>query len=449
MAEANTWAAVRGERVVTPKGIRPATVVLSEGRIKAVEGQEFDVDGPVLEARDSLVFPGLVDTHVHINDPGRTDWEGFATATAAAAAGGVTTLVDMPLNSVPPTTSLDGLEAKVEAARGNCTVDVALWGGCVPGNLDGGPLEALAGAGVRGFKAFLCDSGVEEFPPVTLDNMRRAAPVLRDLDLPLLVHAEDPGELQTPDGDPKVYATWLASRPPAAEVEAIRGLIELARDGVRVHVVHLACAEALDDLRRARSDGLPITVETCPHYLTFAAEELVPSVGADGDTRFKCAPPIRGRETREALWRALVDGDLDQVSSDHSPCPPELKRGDFVSAWGGIACLELLLPAVWTGARERGIGVERLVDWLAKNPARLAGLDDRKGAIRPGADADFVIWDPEHTRVVDATRLHQRYPLTPYDGMHLFGVVEHTLLRGSTVFEDGHSTGQPGGELLL
>lgn len=441
----NRWLAVRGRRVATGGDVRPATVLLDGGRIEAIEDFEVAIDGPVLEAGDSLVFPGLVDTHVHINDPGRAGWEGFETATDAAATGGVTTLVDMPLNSIPPTTSTAGLEAKVDAARDRCRIDVALWGGCVPQNADNnGELRRLAAAGVRGFKAFLCDSGVEEFVAVSLDDLRQAAPTLRDLDLPLLVHAEDPGELLPVDADPNSYATWLASRPQAAEVEAIRGLIELARDGLRVHVVHLASDGALPDLSRARAEGLPITVETCPHYLTFTAEGIV-----DGDNRFKCAPPIRSRETREALWDALIAGDIDQVSTDHSPCPPELKQGDFASAWGGIASLQLLLPAVWTGARARGVEVEQLVDWLAGAPARLAGLDDRKGAIRPGTEADFAIWDPDRSQVVDAHRLHHRHPASAYDGMELFGVVEHTLLRGATVFEDGRLAEPRRGELLL
>ena len=440
------WAAVRGSRVATPEGIRPATVPLDSGRIDAVEDHGFRVAGPVLEAGEAIVFPGLVDTHVHINDPGRSDWEGFETATRAAAAGGVTTVVDMPLNSLPPTTSVEGLEAKVDAAEGACFVDVAFWGGCVPETCaDGGQgLVELAAAGVRGFKAFLCDSGVEEFPAVTLETLRSIAPVLAELDLPLLVHAELPNELRSATGDPNAYATWLDSRPQSAEVAAIRGLIALSRDtGVRTHVVHLAADEALDDLRQARLGGVPISVETCPHYLTFAADEI-----ADGDTRFKCAPPIRGGATREALWRALVDGTVNQVSTDHSPCTPGLKSGDFSSAWGGIASLQLLLPATWTGARRRGLGIERLVDWLSSMPAQLAGLEGRKGGIQPGADADLVIWQPDTTFTVAGETLCHRHPVCAYDGLKLYGVVEQTLLRGRTVFAHDKLVGPARGNLI-
>lgn len=440
------WAAVRGRRVATAEGIRPATVVLRKGCVAAVETLDHDVTGAVLDAGESLVFPGLVDTHVHVNDPGRSDWEGFETATDAAAAGGITTIVDMPLNSVPPTISLAGLKAKVEAAQGRCRVDVALWGGCVPASVAnrGEALIRMADAGVRGFKAFLCDSGVREFPPVSVDDLRRVAPRLRDLNLPLLVHAEDPEELRPVEGDANSYAAWLASRPQDAEVAAIQGLVGLAAEhDLPIHVVHLASDEALAIIREARNSGLRITAETCPHYLTFSAEEI-----NDRDTRFKCAPPIRGRMTREALWQALMDGDIDQISTDHSPCPPDLKRGHFGSAWGGIASLQLLLPVVWTAARSRGVGIERLVGWLASTPARLAGLEGRKGAIRPGADADFVIWNPDRRLTVDAGRLRHRHPVCAYDGMDLFGVVEHTMMRGRTVFERDEVVGPVRGELL-
>jgi allantoinase len=431
---------IRSSRVLLPAGIQPAEIEITGAQITAV--RPFNPDAPTSNSQpptsnsqpptSALVIPGLVDTHVHVNEPGRTEWEGFATATAAAAAGGITTIVDMPLNSVPPTTTMRGLEAKRRLAPVD-GVEVLFWGGIVPGNT--GELDALATAGVRGFKCFLSPSGVDEFAAVEPHDLRRALPILAHRGLPLLAHAEWPPSLCPVPlaSDPRAYATWLASRPPAAEVDAIARLIALARDfGARVHVVHLATEAALPLLRAARADGVRITVETCPHYLTFAAEEI-----ADGDTFCKCAPPMRGRATREALWRALADGDIDLVATDHSPCPPELKGdGDFLSAWGGIASLELSLPAVWTGASARGIPVERVAEWMSAAPARLAGLDGRKGAIAPGMDADLVIWDPDAEFVVDESRLRQRHKRTPYAGRRLRGRVIATYARGRLVYGD-------------
>ena len=338
----------------------------------------------VVEAGDALVFPGLVDTHVHVNEPGRTEWEGFATATRAAAAGGVTTLLDMPLNSIPPTTSVAALEAKRAAALGRCAVDVGFLGGLVPGNT--AELAPLHSAGVFGFKCFLCPSGVDEFPPMSPGDLREAAPMLAALDALLMVHAEWPPALERAagtSGDPRSYATWLAGRPVAAETEAVRFLIGLAREsGLRMHVVHVSAPETLELIAAARAEGIRMTAETCPHYLGFAAEEI-----PDGATEYKCAPPIREARHRDGLWEALARGRLDAVVSDHSPAPPRLKlreEGDFLRAWGGIASLQLRLPAVWTGARARGYSPERLAAWLCAGPARLAGLGRPKGRHRPG-----------------------------------------------------------------
>ena len=446
--------AVRGRRVVTPEGVRPATVRVEGGRIAAIEAWGAGKGGGgaegVLDAGDLVVSPGVVDPHVHVDEPGRTEWEGFESATRAAAAGGVTTLVDMPLNSVPATTTAAALAAKRSAAAGECRVDVGFWGGLVPGNTgpSGADVEDLIAAGVLGFKAFLVDSGVEEFPAVSLDGLRRAAPLLAAAGLPLLVHSEDPDVIAcaaaagAPGGAAaRRYAAYLASRPPGAEIEAIRGLLGLCREvrGLRLHVVHLASSGALPLLAAARADGLAVTVETCPHYLTFAAEEI-----AGGATEFKCAPPIREAAEREALWRALLDGAIDLMASDHSPCPPAMKRreeGDFFAAWGGIASLQLLLPAVWTGARARGAGLERLARWLSERPAALAGLTGRKGAIAPGCDADLVIWDPDASFTVDPGRLEHRHPITPYAGRELFGVVAVTVLRGELVYDALHEPG--------
>lgn len=428
--------ALRSRHVVLPEGVRPATVVVRDGKIAAVEAWDAEIDVDDLGA--AWLLPGLVDTHVHVNEPGRTEWEGFETATRAAAAGGITTLVDMPLNSIPATTSVAALEAKRAAASGKCRVGVHYWGGVVPGNVD--QLEPLAAAGIRGFKCFLVPSGVEEFANVGEQDLREAMPVIARLGLPLLVHAELPGPIETATAqvagvDPRRHATWVASRPPESEVEAIRMIIGLvAETGCRTHVVHLSAREALADLREARDAFLPITVETCPHYLTFTDEEI-----PDGATSFKCAPPIRGNLNRDALWEALESGDIDLIVSDHSPCPPDLKRleqGDFFAAWGGIASLELGLSAVWTEASDAGFGVDDVVRWMSERPASLAGLSERKGRIAVGSDADLVAWDPDAEWIVDPRALHQRHPLTPYDGRRLRGRVLTTWVAGVVVHED-------------
>lgn len=426
---------IRGRRVVTPRGVVPASILIEDGKIAGVGGWEEGV--PAIDAGDAVVMPGLVDTHVHVNEPGRTGWEGFETATRAAAAGGITTLVDMPLNSIPATTTRQALRVKREAARGKCRVDVGFWGGVVPGNAE--EIAGLIEDGVLGFKSFLVPSGVEEFQHVTEADLREAMPRLNGA--VLLVHAELPGPLRVCEGDR--HDDWLRSRPDAAETEAIELLIRLCREtGARVHVVHLATAEALPLLREARREGLPITVETCPHYLTFAAEEI-----PDGALEFKCAPPIRSRANRERLWEALREGWIDLVATDHSPSPPELKSGGFREAWGGIASLQLSLPAVWTGARARGFALGDLALWICRNPARLAGLA-HKGAIEPGFDADLVIWEPEASVRVEPENLQHRHKLTPYAGRTLQGIVRRTLLRGETVYHDGDFPGPPAGRLL-
>jgi allantoinase len=390
-----------------------------------------------------VLMPGLVDTHVHINEPGRADWEGFSTATRAAAAGGVTTLIEMPLNSIPATTSAEGFRAKLAATAGKLNVDAGFWGGVVPGNTE--ELRPLWDAGVFGFKCFLVPSGVGEFPHVTERDFRAAMPVLRELGAPLLVHAELPGPIEKIEkgdkaasgskGAARRYATWLATRPPEAETEAIALVLKLAREfGVHVHIVHLSAAAAATPLlTEARANGTKFSVETCPHYLTFAAEDI-----PDGATEFKCAPPIRGKDNREKLWAALGDGLIDFIATDHSPCPPEMKcrdAGDFLKAWGGIASLQLELPAVWTLAQQRGYSVQRVAEWLCGRPAKLAGLEKQKGTIAVGCDADFVVWNPEGKFRVQPSELYQRHKLTPYAGMEMRGVVEATFLRGRKIFE--------------
>ena len=441
---------VAGDRVLVDGGpLRPATLHIQEGRIAKVgDFHDRPAGVPVLDARGLVVMPGLVDTHVHINEPGRTDWEGFESATRAAAAGGVTTLVDMPLNSIPATTTVAALETKVRAAEGKCHVDVAFWGGVVPGNT--GELEALARAGVRGYKCFLSPSGVDEFEHVGAEDLRRALPVLARLGLPLLVHAELPALLLDvdPRSDPRSYLTWLASRPLDAEREAIAMLRGLAEDAdAHIHIVHLSAADGALGRTGAGPRRGVVTTETCPHYLTFAAEDI-----ADGATPFKCAPPIRARDHRERLWQALRAGEIDLIATDHSPAPPELKRlgdGDFVRAWGGIASLQLGLRVVWSGAAARGFGLEDIARWMARAPARLAKLDDRKGTIAAGLDADLVIWDPDLETRVDPVRLQHRHPVTPYAGMRLKGAVRRTLVRGEMVYEEGKFLDAPRGRPLL
>jgi allantoinase len=384
----------------------------------------------VIDAGESIVMPGLVDTHVHINEPGRTEWEGFETGTRAAAAGGVTTILDMPLNSIPATTTVSALEAKRQAASGKTVVNVEFIGGVVPGNA--GELEALRDAGVRAFKCFLSPSGVDEFPAVTERDLRTAFPVLARLGLPLMVHAEDPARLLPGLGSSRKYRDYLATRPVAAERAAITLLTQLmARTPTPVHIVHLSSASSLDVVRTARARGLPLTVETCPHYLTFAAEEI-----PDGATEYKCAPPIRDEAERDALWDALIAGDIDLIASDHSPCPPAMKEteGDFFPAWGGIASLQLSLAAVWTGARARRVKPERIAEWMSAAPARLAGLQSRKGTLAAGYDADIIVWDPEARFVVDPTELLHRHKVTPYSHRELFGKVSATYVGGRRIF---------------
>lgn len=390
---------LRSNRVVLDGEVRPASVRWEDGVVVAIGGDLADHD-----FGDLVVFPGLVDSHVHVNEPGRAEWEGFATATRAAHAGGATTIVDMPLNSVPPTTTIEALEAKRRAAKGNLSVDVAFWGGIVPGSA--GNVPALVESGVCGFKVFLIDSGVPEYPPVDVATLAGLS-----LDLPILVHAEADDLV----GDPGPgYAEYLASRPPEAEARAIRDVAGLNGP---IHILHVSSAEGVDAI--ATSPG--VTGETCPHYLTFTDEDVT-------GVEFKCAPPIRSREHREALWEGLVAGTLDLVVSDHSPAPPELKRGDFATAWGGISSLQVRLPVVWTGAAQRGIDIARLSRWLSHAPAVLAGLDDRKGSIAVGKDADFVVFDPDGETLVRGRELEHRHPLTPYEGMRLRGRLLDTML---------------------
>jgi allantoinase len=437
---------IRGRRVVLPDTIAPGAVCVREGRIVSLEDYESVAGCELIDADDdAVIMPGLVDTHVHINSPGRTEWEGFQTATRAAAAGGVTTLIDMPLNSIPATTTLDGLRTKVEVAKDDCFVDVGFWGGLVPGNTR--ELEGMFEAGVVGFKCFLVPSGVDEFPHVTEADLRKAMPELSRLGAMLIVHAELNCGLTGAAADTS-YETFLASRPKAAENEAVALMIGLAREfETRVHIVHLSSAEAVPLLRAAQAEGVEITAETCPHYLHFDAEEI-----PEGATEFKCCPPIRERLNREALWQGLADGTIDMIVSDHSPCPGNMKlgdKGDFMNAWGGIASLQLRLPIVWTEARQRGFKLHHVSRWLCARPAAQVSLGSRKGAIAPGFDADIVIWKPEAEFGVDANSLEHRHKITPYAGETLSGVVQKTFLRGRKIYDGGHIVSEPQGHLLF
>ena len=444
---------VRGKRVVTPDGERAAAIHVRGGVVTALtEFNEVPSRVAIHEAGDLVVMPGIVDTHVHINEPGRTEWEGFSSATRAAAAGGVTTLVEMPLNSIPPTTSAGAFREKLAAAAGKLWVDAGFWGGVVPGNI--AELRPLWEAGVFGFKCFLVPSGVPEFEFVTKEHLRSALPELVALGAPLLGHAEMPEPIEKAvanlpkNASARRYSRWLASRPRDAENEAVALLLRLSREfNARIHIVHLSSCDAIPVLQHARNEGAKVSVETCPHYLTFTAEEV-----PEGATEFKCAPPVREQENREKLWEGLANGAIDFIATDHSPCPPAMKlpeEGDFLRAWGGIASLQLSLPAVWTEASARGYAVTHVAKWLCEGPARLAGLDRRKGSIAVGCDADFATWNPDEKFRVDPAQLHHRHKITPYAGRELKGIVVTTFLRGRKIFERGDFSAGPIGHVLL
>ncbi len=435
---------IRGRRVVTPDGVREACIHVSDGTIRRVAPFDDPPPGvPLVDAGERVILPGLVDTHVHVNEPGRTEWEGFETATRAAAAGGVTTILDMPLNSIPVTTTPEALADKRAAADAKVHVDVGFWGGAVPDEL--GHLRELHEAGVFGFKGFLCPSGVDEFEPLDLERLHDAMAEIAAFDGLLIVHAELPGPIERATArltgaDPFTYGTYLASRPPEAEERAIAAVVEGSEaTGCRTHVLHLSAASGLDGVDR--SEGR-VSVETCPHYLTFEAGEI-----PRGSTEFKCAPPIRDAGNRERLWDGLRSARIAAVVSDHSPCTPDLKVGSFLEAWGGIASVQLGLRAVWTQARRRGFALEDVARWMSAGPAAIAGLR-RKGAIEQGRDADLVVFEPDDASVLEPSELHHRNPVTPYAGLRLDGRVMATYVRGVEVYSDGGFLDAPAGRLL-
>jgi allantoinase len=442
---------IYGKQVVTPDGIREAVILINGGTIAGLVEPSAVPDGMPLEnAGHAIVMPGLVDSHVHVNEPGRTEWEGFETATRAAAAGGITTIADMPLNSNPVTTTLDAFKIKQRSTANKLFVDCAFYGGVVPGNA--ASLEAMIDAGVVGFKCFLTHSGIDDFPNVVESDLLAAMPILAKRGIPLLVHAElehdhDREAAAKAWTDERSYKSFLESRPRRWEDDAIRLMIRLCDQlNCKVHIVHLSSADLMPEINQA-TQRLPFTVETCPHYLTFAAEEI-----PDGDTRFKCAPPIRERENREKLWAGLKDQTIKIVVSDHSPCVPDLKfidQGDLKKAWGGVSSLQFRLPAVWTEASKRGFTLENLTDWLCVQPANFLGLGDRKGKLAKGYDADVVIWDSAALTSFNADNIHHKNKETPYEGRELRGLVRKTYLRGRKIYDNGKITIPASGQQLL
>jgi len=440
--------AIHSNRVVTPEGVTDAFVLIKDGLITGVVNSlPENFEGQVTDVCNSVLMPGIIDPHVHINEPGRTDWEGFDTATKAALAGGITSLVDMPLNASPVTTTVKAFEVKLAATKGKLNTNCGFWGGIVPGNEH--EIEGLIKAGVLGFKAFLTHSGIDEFPNASEEDLRNAMPIIAKYGLPLLVHCElSDDRKRSKANSEKSYANYLSSRPKHWEDDAIAMMIRLCEEfNCRTHIVHLSSADSIAQIVKAKQKGLPLTVETGQHYLYFNAEEI-----PDGRTEYKCAPPIREQENNEQLWQALKDGVIDFVATDHSPAPPDLKQmetGDFMKAWGGISSVQFALPVLWTAAKKRNATLTDIAKWLCENPAKLAGLQNTKGKIAKGYDADLVVWDEEKTFVVTEAIIHHKHKITPYIGEELSGVITQTWLAGEKVFEDGLFLHLNRGKLLL
>lgn len=446
----------KSSNIVLLDAILPAILIVLNGKIDRIHQYQNESDaerilnnynGTVYDFGSSVLMPGIIDSHVHVNEPGRSDWEGFETATRAAAAGGVTTIVDMPLNSIPPTTSLENLIVKVKAAEGKTSVDVGFWGGVIPGNEK--HLRDLVNAGVVGFKCFMCPSGIDEFPYVQEKDIVSALNELRSLNSLLAFHAEmeSEGNVSEPYGNnPSFYSTFLETRPPSMELRALEVATTHCKNSrTRCHIVHLSSAEGLKIIREAKSTGVNLTAETCHHYLNIAAEDI-----PNGATQYKCTPPIRQKSNQDELWKALKNKDLDMVVSDHSPCTEDLKTpGNFLTAWGGIASMQFDLSLMWTGAKQRNFSLIEVSKLLSANPAKVVGFDKFKGTIREGMDADFVIWNPEDKFIVKKSIIYHRNKLTPYEGRTLFGVVVATVVRGQFVYNEGKFADTPKGQLLL
>jgi len=448
--------AIKSSRVLLDGVLKPATVLVNNGVICDVSSFDSAPSNCRIEdAGDLVVMPGIVDSHVHINEPGRTEWEGFSTATRAAAAGGITTICDMPLNCIPVTTSADAFREKLKHIEGRLNVDLCFWGGVVPGN--SGELSKMIDLGVMGFKCFLIHSGIDDFPNVERADLEAAMPILARYDLPLLVHAEldcshldekSAEQMNVFKNEPQKYSHFLQSRPRSWENEAIKLMIDLCRQfDCRVHIVHLSSSDALPLIAKAKLEGLKITAETCPHYLTLNAEDI-----ADGDTRFKCTPPIREKENCEKLWQGLADGTLDFIVSDHSPCAPELKllkEGNFDKAWGGISSLQFGLAAVWSEAARRGHSLAQVSAWMSSRPAAFLGLLSRKGSLSPGHDADIVVFDPEQDVKIEQSMIEHKHKITPHDGRIFQGQVKQTYVRGVKVYDNGQFLAVPCGKALM
>ena len=441
---------IKSNRILTPEGLIKGTICISDGKIISCEqGDQLYSAEKVIDAGNNVVMPGIIDPHVHINEPGRTEWEGFDTATKSAAAGGITTLIDMPLNSTPVTTSLSNLQLKIKAAKKYAHVNCGFWGGVVPGNLN--DLEELLHGGVFGLKTFLTHSGIDDFPETPPARLRDVLLLLKKYNMPLLAHcelSEHHEGLKQLRNNPTSYLAYLTSRPKSWENQAINSMIKLCREtGAHVHIVHLSSAEALPQIKKAREDGFPLTVETAPHYLFFSSEEI-----ADRNTLLKCAPPIREKENNEKLWNALKEGVIDFIATDHSPSPPHLKEiesGNFEKAWGGISGLQFSLPVIWKASRSRNVTLQEFCRWMCENPAHFLGLDSSKGKIRKGFDADLVIWNPEKEISIDKADIYHRHKLTPYAGLLLKGEVFQTIVNGKIVYDNNSFPHLNAGKILL
>lgn len=428
---------IKSKRVLINGELIPASIFIDKGKISAIKNYDEDAE----DFGELVIMPGIVDTHVHINEPGRTEWEGFKTATKAAAAGGITTLVDMPLNSSPVTTSKKNFDIKLEAAKGKLWVDCGFYGGAVSDNIN--ELKELCGSGVLGIKSFMIDSGLDEFKYVSESDLRNVLNVMKDFDLPLLVHAEVFTDSEK--GTANTFSDFVKYRPHEMEDEAIKILIKLCKEfNTHIHIVHLSSADSLAQIRKAKSEGLNLTVETCPHYLYFNAEEI-----PQDDARFKCTPPIRSKENNEKLWEALEDGTIDMIASDHSPCTHDLKAKIFSDAWGGIASLQVSFPVVWTKAKEKGIGIDKVSKWMSMNTAKLISLDKYIGTIEEGKYADFTIFNPDESFIVEPDSLHHKNKISAYHHEKLFGKVHTVFLNGEKIFDEGKISNEPKGKIIL